>query len=307
MEAPGDQAVLRIRRAVSWLLTTALLVGTYLAIRLLPGADGVADEIRWTLEHPSLGRIDRAQFLLTVLDLRERGASGRVIEELFHTTGPQSTPRLLELVWISSAPGSHVAWETFIRPVALWLLRTPAREWEPHTAQLARIWNAFSQAVAPPPEWDELSGHIATELLTGRLKPQTLIRCSQSPDVYASRGALLMLLAGEPHAIRQECLRRMRETGIEIGRTATFQDGVTPEFSTAPTASSILPPLDLRVAGVLEQLLSDADPSIRCPAAQILIACGDLKSLAVLRDCATLDNRIGEDARRVLSNLQGSK
>lgn len=304
MEAAGDSSSRNIRRAASWILTAAALGVGALAHRLLPGADGLAGEIRWILTHPAQGRIDHALLLLTLLDLGERGASGRIMAELFDTTPPQAMPRLLELVWIGSAPGARTAWENFVSPVSRWLMRTPVEEWEQHAAQLARIWNAFSQIRVPSQEWEELAGYAAQELMARRLDPRWLIRCSQSPDVYETRGALLMLLAAESHAARQECLRRMRDLGIEIGRTATFQEGVTLEFPTLSANTSVTLPLALRIADVLRTLLMDSDPTIRCQAALILTAGGDLQAWGVLGECATLKSRIGEAAHRVFLSLR---
>lgn len=293
-----------IRRCISWAVVLISFCGAYFSYSALPGAGGPAGEILWMLDQPKSTQLNRAVFLLTLMDLRNPNASAEAIKYLFDYMNAQRLPRMMSMMWFVCEPSSRVNWVMSAGAISAWLQNAPPEMWEKYAADIAKLWNAFSYAPTPSPEWAELSRHLSRELLERRFPVCRLLHGTAAVDVFSIRGSLLMLLSAESPEVRQECLRRLSIAGGTIGRTASFRDGVLIEFDAdAACVPSEWAALELRIAPQLRSLLSSEDAVCRCKASEILAICGDTDARSVLRECAAIDDLRFASARRILEFL----
>ncbi|MBL8877934.1 MAG: hypothetical protein JNG88_02350 [Phycisphaerales bacterium] len=294
-----------LRRCFSWVATLLAAAALYCGYAWLPGSGGVEGEVRWILRNPRSRQLDRAAYLLTLMDVRRPGASEPVIASLLKDVDPTDESALLKLIWLACEPSSHAAWTRYGAALADWLQRSPPETWRRHGDKLAPLWNAFTYAPIRSPEWDSF---VANLMLDDSRKVPPIdagLLDADNVDIYIARGALLMVLSGEPETTRDEVLRRLSAAGGETGRMASFREGVVAEFDRSASADPrAWPPIALRTAPRLRESLSNETTTVRCKAAEILAICGDAEGLRVLRTCAAVGDPARPNAANILNYLE---
>lgn len=292
-------------RGLSWVAVAIIACAGMVGIGRLPGAGGVEGEIRWILRNPQGRQLDRAAYLLTLMDVRRPGASEPVIASLLKDVAPADEPALLTLVWLVCEPSSHAAWTRYGAALADWLQRSPPETWRRHSEKLAQLWNAFTYAPARSPAWDAFATNL-TKADSRELPPlDAALTDAESVDIYTARGALLMVLCAEAESTRDEVLRRLNLADGQIGRIASFREGVVAEFDrNASTDPREWPPITLSITPRLRELLSREPAAVSCKAAELLAVCGDAEGLRVLRMCAAANDPARPHTANIVNYLE---
>jgi hypothetical protein len=288
-----------IRRLASWISLTTLLIAAALAYRLLPGAGGPAEEIRWLLacDYLTAGRSNQAAALLNLAEADSPGTRGAIFRQLLADADRRVVMHAMLLASDElrrSGPRLDVA-----EALAAWLSDATVADL---VATLPHSLKCLALAVAACEGANERDDAWSLTKLPGR-HARWFVAANLEQDIHTRLIADAWLLESLTRPASAAAVESRWQAALERLRAI---DGPGRTWASGRDAPLLPPNWAARLSSDdLAALLDDPIEQVRWGAGRILAAAGDARGLPVLREWLQSHPRRTPEADAVMSGIYG--
>jgi len=292
------------RRTISWLVVLAVLVAVTLVVRRLPGAGGVADELRWLLacDNPPSRSFNRVSLLIREAEQRQLGARAALFRELL-TDDDRRVVRGALVVLADHLRPSGTLHEDLRSVFADWFAAAPVRDkidYLPYSLICsARAAGRATEGDPPLAAITPLVGSWVPAL--GEDDQRWIIAATLERNPDARELTQMLLFRGGPGA--DSVVHRLQY--LDGVTSLKYPDPLDADHKLEPITMDALRAQYRLDADRLPAMLSDPLARVRWAAGRILAVCGDERGLPAFDEWLQANRRSRVAGEAIMIDLFG--